>query len=58
MTDDQGRKAREARVPAAGKPRLTESAARVVQPYEERGKPEEATAWRARLALPAEGSKP
>jgi serine/threonine protein kinase len=47
----EGMKAREPRIPAYGKIRLREGAERVVRLYEAWGKPEEATAWKARLGL-------
>jgi hypothetical protein len=48
----EGLKAREARIPASRKPSLTEAAARVVRLYEAWGKPDQATAWKARLGMP------
>jgi hypothetical protein len=47
----EGLKAREAKIPAVGKPRLAEAALRVIKPYEEWGKPDKATAWKAKLGL-------
>src|SRR5262249_52661687 len=47
----EGMKAREARMPAAGKSRMSEAAERVVRLYEALGKREEATAWKAKLGL-------
>jgi tetratricopeptide (TPR) repeat protein len=51
LTGYEGMKAREATIPAAGKPRLDEAAEQVVRMYEAWGKPEKAAAWRARLGL-------
>ena len=47
----EGMKAREAKIPAPGKPRLAEAAVRVVRLYEAWGKPEQAAAWKAKLGL-------
>ena len=47
----EGMKAREAQIPAPGKPRLAEAAERVVRLYEAWGKPEKAAAWKAKLGL-------
>jgi serine/threonine protein kinase/tetratricopeptide (TPR) repeat protein len=47
----EGLKAREPRIPADGKIRLHEGAERVVRLYEAWGKPEEVTAWKAKLGL-------
>ena len=44
-------KAREAKLPASNKARLSEAAERVVRLYEAWGKPEQATAWKAKLGL-------
>jgi hypothetical protein len=44
-------KAREARLPAPGIPRIAEVARRVVELYEAWGRPDKATGWRARLGL-------
>ena len=44
-------KAREAKLPATGEPRLAEAAVRVVRLYEGWGKPEQATAWKEKLGL-------
>jgi hypothetical protein len=44
-------KAREAKIPAQGRPRLLEAAVRAVQLYEAWGQPEKATEWKARLGL-------
>ena len=54
----EGMKAREARIPAPGKPRLTEAAERVVQLYEAWGKKDKAAEWRAKLARPSSEPKP
>jgi hypothetical protein len=55
----EGLKAREARIPPPGKPRLREAAERVVKLYEAWGKPDKAAEWRARLAKPFdEANKP
>jgi serine/threonine protein kinase/tetratricopeptide (TPR) repeat protein len=45
----EGLKAREAKIPPTGRPRLAEAAERVVQLYEAWGKPEKAAEWRAKL---------
>ena len=47
----EGMKAREAKIPAPGRPRLAEAAARVVLLYEAWGKPAETTTWKARVGL-------
>jgi hypothetical protein len=47
----EGMKARAAKIPAPGKPRLPEAAERVVRLYEAWGKPDQAAAWRVRLGL-------
>jgi eukaryotic-like serine/threonine-protein kinase len=47
----EGMKAREARIPAQGKPRLSEATERVVRLHEAWGKPEQAKAWKAKLGL-------
>jgi hypothetical protein len=49
----EGLKAREARIPPPGKPRLTEAAERVVKLYEAWGKPDKAAEWRAKLSKPS-----
>ena len=49
----EGMKAREAKIPPAGKPRLSDAAIRVVKLYEDWGKTEKATEWRAKLAMPS-----
>jgi serine/threonine protein kinase/tetratricopeptide (TPR) repeat protein len=46
----EGMKQREAKMPAAGKARLTESLERLVQLCDAQGKPDEAARWRAELA--------
>jgi hypothetical protein len=51
-------KAREAKIPPPGKPRLTEAAERVVKVYEAWGKKDKAAEWRARLAKPSDEAKP
>jgi serine/threonine protein kinase len=48
----EGLKARVARIPAPGKPRLTEAAERVIRLYEAWDKPEQATAWKVKLGMP------
>ena len=40
---------REAKIPAQGKPRLTEALERLVQLYDAWGKPDQAAEWRAKL---------
>jgi serine/threonine protein kinase len=47
----EGMKAREARIPALGRPLLAEAAERVVQLYEAWDKPGEAKAWAVKLGL-------
>src|SRR5262249_31154385 len=47
----EGLKAREAAIPRAAKPRLSEAADRVVRLYEQWGRPDDATAWRIRLGV-------
>jgi eukaryotic-like serine/threonine-protein kinase len=47
----EGMKARETKIPAAGRPRLAEAAVRVVRLYEGWGKPEHTAAWKTRLGL-------
>jgi tetratricopeptide (TPR) repeat protein len=55
----EGMKARKARIPPPGKPRLTEAAERVVKLYKTWGKPEKAAEWRARVSKPSvEADKP
>ena len=53
----EGMKAREARIPPPGRPRLAEAAERVVRLYEDWGKKDKAAEWRARLAKPTDGTK-
>jgi len=47
----EGMKAREARIPAPGKPRLSEAGERVAKLYEAWGQPEKAREWREKLGL-------
>jgi eukaryotic-like serine/threonine-protein kinase len=47
----EGMKAREAKVPLAGRPRMPAAADRVVRLYEAWDKPEKASEWKARLGL-------
>jgi len=47
----EGIKAREAKIPAPGKPRLNETAERIVQLYEAWGKKDKAREWQKRLGL-------
>jgi hypothetical protein len=47
----EGMKARAAKIPSAGRPRLSEAALRVVQLYESWGKPDQARVWKERLGL-------
>jgi tetratricopeptide (TPR) repeat protein len=53
-------KRNEAEIPAPLKHHLTEAGERVVRLYDESGKPDEATKWRAKLAreLPTQNNKP
>jgi hypothetical protein len=44
-------KAREAKIPMVGKPRLNEAARRVVQLYEAWEKPDQVALWKRRLGL-------
>jgi hypothetical protein len=53
----EGMKARQARIPPPGKPRLTDAAERVVRLYEEWGKKEKAAEWRTRLTKPTDGTR-
>ena len=53
----EGMKAREAKIPPPGKPRLTEAAERVVKLYEDWGKKDKAAEWRAKLAKPSDGTR-
>jgi hypothetical protein len=50
----EGMKAREARIPPAGKPRFTDAAERVVRLYPELGKMDTAAEWRTKLAKPTD----
>ncbi len=47
----EGMKAREAKIPAPGKPRLPEAGDRVVKHYDAWRKPEKAAEWRKRLGV-------
>jgi tetratricopeptide (TPR) repeat protein/tRNA A-37 threonylcarbamoyl transferase component Bud32 len=47
----EGMKAREARMSVPDRPRLLEAAVRVVRFYEDRGRPDRASAWKVRLGL-------
>jgi hypothetical protein len=47
----EGMRARAAKIPPLGKPRLSEAAQRVMQLYQAWGQPEKAAAWKARLGL-------
>jgi tetratricopeptide (TPR) repeat protein len=49
----EGMKAREAKIPAPGKPRLIESSERVVKLYEAWGKPAKGAEWRVRVSKPS-----
>ena len=49
----EGMKAREAKIPAQGKPRLAEAGERVVKLYEAWGQTEKAAEWRKKLGLKA-----
>jgi thiol-disulfide isomerase/thioredoxin/tetratricopeptide (TPR) repeat protein len=53
----EGMKAREARIPPLGKPRLTEAAEWMVKLYEAWGKQDKAAEWRARLVRPSDVPK-
>ncbi len=55
----EGMRTREAKIPALGKKRVAEAAARIVPFYEAWGKPDKAAEWRRRLG-PADApiSKP
>jgi eukaryotic-like serine/threonine-protein kinase len=48
----EGLKAREAKIPAPDKARLPEAAERVLKLYEAWGKTDQATMWKAKLAMP------
>jgi serine/threonine protein kinase len=54
----EGLKAREAQIPAPSKSRLIEAGARVIRLYEDWGKAEKATEWRAKLTTPSAETKP
>ena len=57
VTGYEGMKAREARIPAQGRPRLAAAARRVVELYEAWGKADKAAEWRAKFGsveLPAD----
>ena len=54
----EGMKAREAKIPPPGRPRLTEAAERVVRLYDDWGKKDKAAEWRTRLATPTGEPKP
>jgi hypothetical protein len=47
----EGMEAREARIPASNKKRLVEAGGRIIRLYEAWNKPEQASAWKARLGL-------
>jgi tetratricopeptide (TPR) repeat protein len=47
----EGLKAREARIPPAGRPRLAEAAERLIRLYEAWGKQDQAAAWKRKLGL-------
>jgi serine/threonine-protein kinase len=49
----EGMRAREARIPPPGRPRLTEAFERVLKLYEAWGQPDKVAEWRARLAKPS-----
>ena len=53
----EGMKAREAKIPPPGKPRLTDAAERVVKLYEAWGKKDKAAEWRDKLDRPADEPK-
>jgi hypothetical protein len=53
----EGLKAREAKIPQPGMPRLAEGAERVIRLYEEWGKKDKAAEWRTKLAKPTDGSR-
>jgi hypothetical protein len=50
--------AREARIPTSRKTCLTEAGERTAKLYEAWGKPEKASAWRAKLIRPPTPAKP
>jgi hypothetical protein len=53
----EGMKAREAKIPPQGMPRLDDAALRVVKLYEAWEKKDKAAEWRAKLAIPSDPSK-
>ena len=53
----EGLKAREAKIPPPGMPRLAEGAERVIRLYEEWGMKDKAVEWRTRLAKPTDGTR-
>ena len=53
----EGMKAREAKIPAPGRPHLPEAAERIVQLYEAWGQKDKAAEWRSRLAKAPAGAK-
>jgi hypothetical protein len=50
-------KAREPRMPPAGRPRFTEASERVLKLYEAWGKPDKAAEWQTKLAKPTDEAK-
>ena len=50
-------KAREAKIPPPGMPRLAEGGERLIRLYEEWGKKDKAAEWRTRLAKPTDGTR-
>jgi tetratricopeptide (TPR) repeat protein len=53
----EGMKAREARIPPPGMPRLAEGAERVIRLYEEWGKKDKAAEWRTKLPKPTDATR-
>ena len=53
----EGMKAREARIPPPGMPRLAEGAERVIRLYEEWGQKDKAAEWRTKLAKPTDETR-
>jgi tetratricopeptide (TPR) repeat protein len=53
----EGMKAREAKIPQAGKPQLNEAAERVVKLYEDWSKKDKAAEWQTKLAKPTDEAK-
>jgi dipeptidyl aminopeptidase/acylaminoacyl peptidase len=53
----EGMKQREDRIPQAGKPRLSETLQRLVQLYEATDRPDQAAAWKKKLAVPDKDKK-